>query len=408
MRDAARDYDAVVLGAGPAGATTSLLLARAGWSVAVVEKAVFPRRKVCGEFMSATNAPLLREIGLDAAVRREAGPEVRRVGLFSGADRMEADMPQLSDVTAPWGRALGREVLDTALLSEAVAAGAVAWQPWKATVIAEEPRGHAVAIASGREAAMLTARLVVAAHGSWEAGTLPTQVAAPHRPTDLLAFKARFTQAALAPGLMSLLAFPGGYGGMVESNGGRVTLSCCIQRDRLQAAREKYPGAAGAAVLAHVMASCTGVAAALEGAELDGTWLSAGPIRPGVRECYHDGIFRAGNCAAEAHPIVAEGISMALQAGWLLGSLLVEADARRGGRAILDSVGADYTPRFRRLFAPRIQAAGAFATLALSPSAAALARPLLRRFPGLLSFGAGLSGKTRLIDAEMRVGAVQN
>src|SRR5438034_7373326 len=38
-------YDAIVLGGGPGGATAGLLLARAGWRVAIIEKARFPRRK---------------------------------------------------------------------------------------------------------------------------------------------------------------------------------------------------------------------------------------------------------------------------------------------------------------------------------------------------------------------------
>jgi flavin-dependent dehydrogenase len=57
------NYDALVIGGGPAGATTALLLARAGWSVALVERKAFPRRKVCGEFISATSEPLLRDLG---------------------------------------------------------------------------------------------------------------------------------------------------------------------------------------------------------------------------------------------------------------------------------------------------------------------------------------------------------
>src|SRR2546423_14900087 len=58
------NYDAIIIGGGPAGATAGILLARAGWRVVIVEKAAFPRRKVCGEFISATTWSLLDEMGI--------------------------------------------------------------------------------------------------------------------------------------------------------------------------------------------------------------------------------------------------------------------------------------------------------------------------------------------------------
>lgn len=65
-------YDVLIVGAGPAGATAATLLARAGWSVAVVEKQAFPRRKVCGECIAASNLPLLQALGIDLAAFKAA------------------------------------------------------------------------------------------------------------------------------------------------------------------------------------------------------------------------------------------------------------------------------------------------------------------------------------------------
>src|SRR5258708_14680505 len=90
-------FDALIIGGGPGGATSALLLAKAGWSVALVEKATFPRGKVCGEFLSATNFPLLTHLGVAESFLALAGPEVRQVGRFSGDHAVTADMPRPRD-----------------------------------------------------------------------------------------------------------------------------------------------------------------------------------------------------------------------------------------------------------------------------------------------------------------------
>ena len=123
---------------------------------------------------------------------------------------------------------------------------------------------------------------------------------------------------------MPLLVFPGGYGGMVTADHGRVSISCCIRRDVLSGLRQRFGNIAAAdALWRHVLASCRGVETVLAGAELDGPWLAAGPIHPGIRAGYDQGIFRVGNIAGESHPVIAEGISMALQSGWLLARELI-------------------------------------------------------------------------------------
>jgi flavin-dependent dehydrogenase len=394
-------FDAIIIGGGPGGAVAALALAKAGWSVAIVEKSRFPRQKVCGEFLSATNLPLLQQLGVVGRFSELAGPKVTSVSLFAGATILVSPMPQLDSRGETGGRALGRDQLDTLLLARAAEAGAAVWQPWSAVALTRNDHGFSCRIA-GRESPQdreLQAPVVIAAHGSWENGQLPTQC--PRRavrPGDLFGFKARFRDSQLPDGTMPLLVFPGGYGGMVHTDSGRVSLSCCVRRDRLGKLRQDASNVnAGEAVLAHIKSSCRGVREALAGAKPDGAWLSVGPIRPGIRRSYRDGIFLVGNAAGEAHPVVAEGMSMAMQSAWLLCERLIARPDKGFSERELGEIGREYSTLWRKHFAPRIRAAAFFAHLAMRPAAANALLPLLKLFPQALTLGVRWSGKANQI-----------
>ena len=391
-------YDAIVVGSGPAGATAALLLSRSGWRVAIVEKAAFPRRKVCGEFVSATTWPLLDALGVGYELRGQAGPVVRRVGVFAGTSMVTAPMPATGD-GLEGGRAVSREWLDAVLLRRAVSAGATLWQPWTVARFESGASGHACTIEHRErdECSVLEAPVIVAAHGSWDRGPLPTQ---PRRKAaaavDLLGFKARFLGGSLDEDLMPLLAFPGGYGGMVNTGAGRVSLSCCIRRDHLDAARARHPGlTAGEAVLAHIFEHCDGVGAVLAAASCDGQWLGAGPIRPGIHDFGQGGVFAIGNAAAEAHPIVAEGISIAIQSAALLAQTLGRFSPAASTPTALAAAHARYPRLWRRNFVPRMRASALYAWLFMRPLPTRLAVASMRAFPSLLRIGAAWSGKSR-------------
>src|SRR5205085_5090075 len=60
-----RRWDAVVVGAGPAGSATALLLARAGAQVLLLDRAQFPRDKPCSEYLSPESTRVLQRLGTD-------------------------------------------------------------------------------------------------------------------------------------------------------------------------------------------------------------------------------------------------------------------------------------------------------------------------------------------------------
>jgi 2-polyprenyl-6-methoxyphenol hydroxylase-like FAD-dependent oxidoreductase len=398
-----RIIDAIVVGGGPAGSASAIFLALAGWRVALLERRAFPRGKVCGEYLSATNWPLLEAAGVAHRVREAAGPPVNRVGLLAGARCLSAGLPLPQDPAAEWGRALSRAQLDCLLLDRARELGVEVRQPWSASDLSRPGETFLCRARSeeSEDEVVLEAPIVIAAHGSWEPGPLLTQGSrSPPSARDLFGFKARFGGGRLPPGLMPLVSFPGGYGGLVESDAARISLSLCIRRDVLEGLPRGRGLSAGEAALEHLLSSCPALRPILAGADRDGPWLSAGPIRPGIRPRYHGGVFAVGNAAGEAHPVVAEGISMALQSAWLLARCLIPLRGEVGREAARRAAARRYSSSWRRSFGPRIRAAALVAHWAMRPRTVSAALPLLSRFPEILTMGARFSGKARPVEFE--------
>src|SRR3984885_2065305 len=174
-------FEAAVIGSGPAGATAARLLAQAGWSVALIERAAFPRRKVCGEFISPASMPVLQACGVAADFRARAGPPVHTVAAYSGATTVQAPLPGC-------GRALGREHLDALLRDAALASGALLFQPATVTAIARQADQHTLTLRRAERIDEICARVVIAACGSWNTSG-PFATAANAQPSDLFAFK---------------------------------------------------------------------------------------------------------------------------------------------------------------------------------------------------------------------------
>jgi flavin-dependent dehydrogenase len=366
--------EALVIGGGPAGAACALRLARAGRDVVLVEKSRFPRRKVCGEFVAAAGIRELEALGLGERFAALAGPPVSRLSLWTAHASFEARLPQRHG--AP--RALERDTLDALLLDEARAAGAQVWQPMRARSVSRDEDRFRCEASDGRNGAVLEieARTVIAASGSWQP------------PGDLLGFQAHFRHAALPARTIAIAPFSGGYAGLVERANGRATLACCVQRSALERMRRHgiQGMSAGDCLEESLITSHRFMREALAPAVREGAWQAAGPLRPGRRPVLRDGVFAVGNAAGEAHPIVGEGIAMALGSARLLcNEVLHSRDPDRVAKA--------YSRAWQRHFSLRLWTSARLAQLAMLSSAGDWAARLLAPAPGLLALAARLSGK---------------
>ena len=111
--------DVLVAGAGPAGSIVATLLARSGVRVLLVDRARFPRDKLCGDTLNPGAVALLRRLDLAEPIERDGLPINGMILTGERGARVTGTYRH-----AMLGRALTRRVLDSHLLAAAIAAGA--------------------------------------------------------------------------------------------------------------------------------------------------------------------------------------------------------------------------------------------------------------------------------------------
>ncbi|HSP64959.1 MAG TPA: FAD-dependent oxidoreductase [Candidatus Deferrimicrobium sp.] len=158
------DTDVVVVGAGPSGAATALLLSRAGHSVTVLDRTHFPRDKACGEGLMPPGVGVLRRLGLLDAVAATMAPPLRGVTYTYRRVAAHAPFPVPPDGSERWGLGVRRTRFD-AVLADALRRepGVTLLEDMRATGLLRDNSGAVAGVAT--TSGPVVADVVVAADG---------------------------------------------------------------------------------------------------------------------------------------------------------------------------------------------------------------------------------------------------
>lgn len=326
--------DAIVIGAGPAGAAAAIGLARGGAQVLLLERARETGDALCGGFLSWRSLARLEMLGI--APETLGGQAVRSVRLFAGRYRSTTALPGLA-------MGVSRHRLDSALQSAAVAAGA-----------ALERGVHATAIESGavrtQGGATLSAPSLFLAAGKHGFRGFPREPAAWQRLDPVIGLRLRMPHSPALDRLIGdaveLHLFDRGYAGVVRQEDGSANLCLAVHKSRLDTAGGQPAALLRALGDAHPMLG-ERLAHADWGRPVD----AIGHIPYGWRaQGTAPGLFRLGDQAGVIPSLAGEGMGLALASA----GAAVAAWRHRGAAA---------APDFQRRFAAQMRRPFAIANL---------------------------------------------
>ena len=383
----------VIAGGGPAGASLAIRLAACGIGVTLIERAAFPRHKLCGEFISPECGRHFEDLGLISDIASLGGARIERTVFYDSAGRS-------FEVPAEWlggtALSLSRGAMDLALLDRAKRLGVEVIENASVNGLAAEAgriRGFEYKSA-GSGSGIVAGDLFIDATGRSrivsKLAARNTADSSPQRKRrGMVGVKSHMRLARSSHDTCEIYSFPGGYGGLSPIEDGLSNLCLLVT-----AAKAAEYGGNIERLIDGVVSQNARAHATLDGAELVRDQHTVAVSGYGlVPPPTVSGLIAVGDAGAFIDPFTGSGILMAFEASELA-SLVIRDNAHRP-----DHIAAAYEAASRARFGKRLGFASLLrrassrtgvATLAVF----ALSRSMrLRRFAARSTRGSDKLGK---------------
>ncbi|HMN49252.1 MAG TPA: NAD(P)/FAD-dependent oxidoreductase [Ignavibacteriaceae bacterium] len=367
--------DILIIGGGPAGSTTALYLSELGLNITLIEKKIFPREVLCGEFLSKEVTDILKELNI---FNDFLSLNPNKLNSFRAVDESGIELNSNLNFDA---YALKRSVFDLFLLNKARDKNVKVMQPAEviSTItsncefisVIEENNGNKLQIKS---------KLVIAAYG--KQNILDKKFDRDfvnkksnlngvkfHLPTNLL--KKQFEDE------IRIYTDEELYCGMNQVSDTEMTV--CFLENRKQS---KIPSRER---LIEVIKSNNHFKKVFSEDAIDyiktTNIYGTGNIYFGKREVVENGIIMVGDAARVISPLAGDGIGMAMESARLLYSVFSKYNPDN-----IDKIYSDYVTQYEKIFSKRLKTAKIIQGIILNRKSRRLGFGLVKNYPSLLPY----------------------
>ncbi len=287
-------WDVVVIGAGPAGSVASLEIAKLGCSVLLVDKAKFPRTKICGSCLNSRSLGFLKKIGIENLQSRLNAVSVNV--FYMAAKQRHLSLPFS-------GCSVSREKLDLMLVEEAVGNGVCFLPETRALTDRVENEFRIVTLQQGTAKREIKSRIVLIADGL-SGGALGEANQVQVKPKSRMGVGTIVNEgpAFYEPGTIYMAYSARGYVGAVRLEDGRIDIAAALHPSLIKAGIENS---------IHSIWKEAGIP------QIDFDpkthWLGTPPLTRARSELSGERFFVIGDAAGYTEPFTGEGISWALE-----------------------------------------------------------------------------------------------